>query len=110
MHRFAHGLRETALSGTIEIWGRQLKRGRDLKSAPDIYPIEGIEPSYFREHWIDVHQAWMHKDNIFTRTSNPAGNDQVFFSDIHVDHAKALNWLRGEARHVRKQVEEDPNN
>jgi hypothetical protein len=110
MHRFALGLREIGLSGTLEIWGRQLRNGWDLKSAPGIQPIEKIEPSYFREHWIDVHQAWMQKENAYTRTSLPAGNEPSFFSDLYVDRAEALNWLRGEARHIRKQVEEDPKN
>jgi hypothetical protein len=110
MHRFAHGLREIGLSGTVGIWGRQLRNGWDLKSAPSIQPIEKIEPSYFREHWIDVHQAWMHKENTYTRTSLPAGNEPTFFSDLYVDRVQGLNWLRGEGRYIRKQVEEDPNN
>jgi hypothetical protein len=110
LHRFALGVREIGLSGTVEIWGRQLEDGWDLKSAPGIYPIEKIEPSYFREHWIDVHQAWMHRENAYTRTSRPAGNEPTFFSDLYLDRVRALDWLRGEGRHIRKQVEEDPNN
>jgi hypothetical protein len=110
MHRLTLGLRELGLSGTVEIWGREVKIGWDLKSAPSIQPIEKIEPSYFREHWIDVHQAWMHKDNAYTRTSLPAGNEPTFFSDLYVDRAQGLNWLQREGRYIRKQVEEDPRN
>jgi hypothetical protein len=95
MHRFALGLREIGLSGTVEIWGRQLRNGWDLKSAPGIQPIEKIEPTYFREHWIDVHQAWINQDNAYTRTSHPAGDEPTFYSDLHVDRVQALNWLRG---------------
>ena len=110
MHRLTLSLRELGLSETVEIWGRQLKIGWDLKSAPSIQPLEKIEPSYFRDHWIDVHQAWMHKDNVYTRTSLPAGNEPSFFSDLYIDRVQGLNWLQGEGRYIRKQVEEDPRN
>jgi hypothetical protein len=52
----------------------------------------------------------MHKENAYTRTSRPAGNEPTFFSDLYVDRVQALDWLRGEALFIRKQVEEDPNN
>ena len=110
LYRFHKALQEAALNGDVAVWGRRLKRGWDLVSAVRIYPIEPIDAVFFREHWIDVHQAWMHKENAFVVTSKPAQIEPEFYSDLHVDRSQASAWLHGEARHVRQQVEKNPSN
>jgi hypothetical protein len=102
LHEFTHGLQQAASEGSVVIWGIDVKNGSDLKSAPRIYVAEKIVASYFKEHWIDARQGQWHKDNSYTRTSLPSGNEPRFYSNLHVERESALAWLSGAAEHIRK--------
>jgi len=101
LYRFTQGLRQAASEGVIEIWGLDLKRSWDMKSAPNIYTSEKIPAQYFKEHWIELHQGWMNKQNCYTCTSRPSQTEPNYYSDLHVDRIQALLWLGGDARHIR---------
>jgi hypothetical protein len=104
--RFAQGLRQGGAEGVIEIWGLDLKKGWDLKSAPRIYTSERIAPTYFKDHWIEVQQALTHQLNAYTRTSRPAGNEPRFFADLYVDGRQALEWLRNKGILLRDTLKD----
>lgn len=104
--RFAQGLRQAGAERAVEIWGRDLKKGWDLKSAPFIYTSERIPPTYFKDHWIEVQQALTHQLNAYTRTSRPAGSDPRFFADLYVDRLLALEWLRSKGILLRDTLKD----
>ena len=105
---FTQGVRQAAREGLVEIWGIDLETSWDIKSAPSICTSEKIAPDYFKEHWVEVHQGWMHKENAYTRTSRPSGDEPRYYSDLHVDRVQALIWLGGDARRIKQRVDSGP--
>jgi hypothetical protein len=93
LQTFMQTLRQSASEGSVVIWG-VLENGRDLISAPSLYVAEKIPASYFKEHWIDAHQGWVHNENRYVRTSVPSGrNKPNLYSNLHVERGTALAWL-----------------
>jgi len=98
--RFSHELRQAATEERVEIWGIDLKNSWDMKSAPKIYTSEKIPPQYFKEHWIDLNQGWMHRENAYIRTSYPGQTERRYYSDLHVDRVQALHWMSSKASEI----------
>jgi hypothetical protein len=90
---FGQRLRQAGADGTVSIWGIDLKNGWDMKSAPNIYVLDLISPGYFKDHFIDVQQGWLHQENAYVRTSRPAVAEPRFYSNLHVNRAEALEWI-----------------
>jgi len=101
LYNFTQGLRQAASEGAVAVWGVDVKRGTDLESAPSIYVTEKIEPSYFKLHWIDTHQGWVHNKNTYMTTSLPSGNEQHSYCDLQLDREQALAWLSREGDRLR---------
>jgi len=94
LQTFMQALRQAASEGRIIIWGIDLRNGSDLVSAPSLYVAEKIAASYFKEHWIDANQGWIHNENRYVRTSLPSGrNEPNIYSNLHVEKESALAWL-----------------
>jgi hypothetical protein len=90
---FMQSLRQAVSEGSIVIWGI-LKNGRDPISATSLYVYEKISADYFREHWIDAHQGWLHNENRYVSTSVPSGrNEPNLYSNLHVERETSLAWL-----------------
>jgi len=101
LYKFTQSLRQVASEGNVTMWGIDVKKGIDLESAPSIYVIEKIDPSYFKIHWIDTHQGWMHNKNSYFTTSRPwelvlGQLEPNHYCDLHVDREQALAWLSRE--------------
>ena len=93
LQAFTQVLRQAASEGSVVIWG-VLKNGRDPISAPSLYVAEKIPASYFKEHWIDAHQGWVHNENRYVSTSVPSGrNEQNLYSNLYIEKTSALAWL-----------------
>jgi hypothetical protein len=100
LFRFSQELRQAAIEGRVEIWGIDLKNGWDIKSAPMIYPSEKIPYEYFKKHWIDLNQGWMHRENVYIRTSHPGQTEPRCYSDLFVDRVQALHWMSGKPSEI----------
>jgi hypothetical protein len=98
--RFSHELRQAATEERVEIWGIDLKNSWDMKSAPGIYTSEKIPSEYFKEHWIDLNQGWIHRENAYIRTSYPGRTQPRYYSDLHVDRVQALRWMGKKASEI----------
>jgi hypothetical protein len=59
----------------------------------NIYVLERISSEYFKDHWIDVQQGWLHQENAYVRTSRPAVAEPRFYSNLHVNRVEALEWI-----------------
>ena len=101
---FSQALRQAASDGHITIYGREIRKGSDMKSAPAIYLLSAVPPLYFKDHWIDLLPAIRERDNCYTQADFPVKRSNVFFSDLHANRLGALAWLRTEAAETMRSV------
>lgn len=109
----AIGLREAALAGAIEIWGRKC-RVMTLRRASD-EPLLRIPAVFWKHHGIDglrmaiatdeamgADASWgMETNNALIHTHAMPTNDPDFddttYGDLHLNYLQAMDWLQTDA-------------
>lgn len=99
------GLRQAALDGQVQLFGRQAKwKGNDLLR--QVQPIIAIPAEYWTDHHIDWGGFNQHGDDNFAALSTAPGTapDANDYVDLHVDLAAAIKWLDSDGLKYKGQT------